>query len=77
MTKTRLTFGSTLYCYFQNRVAGELNLSEKKDLEIREGEEGDIDMVLDEEGAKIQEQENATKAQLENELKQYRIKVRL
>jgi len=52
-------------------------LTEKKDLNIEQGEEGDIDAVLDQEGKKIEEEHNATKAQLELELKQYRIKVRL
>ena len=64
-----------LYDLIQKRIAGDLNLSKKKDLNIEHGEEGDIDMVLDEEGKKIEEEESATKAQLELEFKQYRIKV--
>merc|ERR1711937_1095354 len=42
-----------------------LNLSEKKDLNIMDDAEGDVDMVLEAEGAKIEEKER----------KQYRIKV--
>ena len=60
----------------QKRIEGDLKLTEKKDLNIEQGEEGDIDVVLDQEGKKIEEEHNATKAQLELELKQYRIKVR-
>ena len=52
-----------------------LNLSEKKDLNIMEDAEGDVDMVLEEEGAKIEEKERIAKEELEKELRQYRIKV--
>ena len=52
-----------------------MNLSEKKDLNIMEDAEGDVDMVLEEEGAKIEEKERIAKEELEKELRQYRIKV--
>ena len=42
-----------------------------------EDAEGDVDMVLEEEGAKIEEKERIAKEELEKELRQYRIKVRL
>ena len=50
-------------------------MSEKKDLNIMEDAEGDVDMVLEEEGAKIEEKERIAKEELEKELRQYRIKV--
>ena len=40
-----------------------------------EDAEGDVDMVLEEEGAKIEEKERIAKEELEKELRQYRIKV--
>ena len=52
-----------------------MNLSEKKDLNIMEDAEGDVDMVLEHEGAKIEEKERIAKEELEKELRQYRIKV--
>ena len=52
-----------------------MNLSEKKDLNIMEDAEGDVDMVLEEEGAKIEEKEKIAKEELEKELRPYRIKV--
>ena len=52
-------------------------MSEKKDLNIMEDAEGDVDMVLEEEGAKIEEKERIAKEELEKELRQYRIKVRM
>ena len=42
-----------------------------------EDAEGDVDMVLEEEGAKIEEKERIAKEELEKELRQYRIKVRI
>ena len=46
-------------------------------LNIVEDGEGDVDMILDEEGEKIKEQEKIEKSKLEKELQQYRIKVKL
>ena len=60
---------------FQAVTQAKLNLSEKKDLNIMEDAEGDVDMVLEEEGAKIEEKERIAKEELEKELRQYRIKV--
>ena len=60
---------------FQAVTQAKLNLSEKKDLNIMEDAEGDVDMVLAEEGAKIEEKERIAKEELEKELRQYRIKV--
>ena len=45
-------------------------------LNIVEDGEGDVDMILDEEGEKIKEQEKIEKSKLEKELQQYRIKVK-
>ena len=42
-----------------------------------EDADGDVDMVLEEEGAKIEEKERIAKAELEKELRQYRIKVKI
>ena len=70
-----------MICYNSNNVdfqavtQAKLNLSEKKDLNIMEDAEGDVDMVLEEEGAKIEEKERIAKEELEKELRQYRIKV--
>ena len=71
-----------MICYnsnvdFQAVTQAKLNLSEKKDLNIMEDAEGDVDMVLEEEGAKIEEKERIAKEELEKELRQYRIKVRI
>ena len=63
--------------YFKAVTQAKLNLSEKKDLNIMEDAEGDVDMVLEEEGAKIEEKERIAKEELEKELRQYRIKVRI
>ena len=60
---------------FQAVTQAKLNLSEKKDLNIMEDAEGDVDMVLEMEGAKIEEKERIAKEELEKELRQYRIKV--
>ena len=46
-------------------------------LNIVEDGEGDVDMILVEEGEKIKEQEKIEKSKLEKELQQYRIKVKL
>ena len=45
------------------------------ELNIVEDAEGDVDMVLDEEGEKVKEQEQLERSKLEKELQQYRIKV--
>ena len=63
--------------HFQAVTQAKLNLSEKKDMNIMEDAEGDVDMVLEEEGAKIEEKERIAKEELEKELRQYRIKVRI
>ena len=56
-----------------------MNVDDRKTegLNIVEDGEGDVDMILDEEGEKIKEQEKIEKSKLEKELQQYRIKVKL
>ena len=63
----------------QNEVAATMNVDDRKTegLNIVEDGEGDVDMILDEEGEKIKEQEKIEKSKLEKELQQYRIKVKL
>ena len=52
-----------------DRKPGELN--------IVEDAEGDVDMVLDEEGEKVKAREQLERSKLEKELQQYSIKVSL
>ena len=74
-----LTGKSRFLFFFKTRISQELNLDKKKSqkIELAEDADGDVDMVLDEEGAKIEEQEKIAKAELEKEFRQYRIKVRI
>ena len=60
----------------QEKIASELNLPENKtDLKVLEGEMGDVDEILAEEGDKIKEEEDAKRKELIQGFQQYKIKV--
>ena len=72
MLKVRLKFLNML----QDKIASELNLPENKtDLKVLEGEMGDVDEILAEEGDKIKEEEDAKRKELIQGFQQYKIKV--
>ena len=71
---------SKIHSEFKNilqvKIASELNLPENKtDLKVVEGEMGDVDEILEEEGEKIKEEEDAKRKELIQGFQQYKIKV--